>query len=466
MRESVLILILSLAVLGQSGRTAPTNPAQVAPSADVTAEKLYEEAATYEKRKLAEFESKKLPYSEALHRSMLAEQKQLAAKNAAILEARKDLSPADRFFLGMLHWLARNSDASEEALRRFMAIETPEAVKLQTARHVLVVIAARRRNFEDAEKTLGAYLEAGPVNLSERIKMESELAQSYRDRAEWTKAAAHAEEAYRAVKANFQTRSSRALALQELLDFGSMVFEIYRDAGEVAKAEGSLDELRKTAVFVESTSIYYYAVDKMVALLTETKRKPQALGYFQKAITEARTDFKSKAWQEDIQRRLARRVKQYTLLGETAPELVNVAQFLPSETKTLADLRGKVILLDFWATWCGPCYRAFPLLTEWHDTLAKDGLVVLGLTRFYGQAEGEPVTEALEIEFLTEFKKKEKLSYDFVLSRDITNQVNYDALSLPTTVVIDRKGVIRYIETGAGKEEELEKTVRRLLAEK
>ncbi len=466
MREFALVFILSLAAFGQSGRVAPIVPdARSAPD-EPSAEKLFEEADSYQKKKFLEFSRNKLPYSEQLHRATLLEQKQLAAKNAAILNARKQLTDADTYFLGMLHWLAGNSDAADDALGKYALREKTDKVKLQTARHILVVIAARRSEFDVAEKTLGAYLAADPVSLTERIRMESELAQSYRAAAVWQKAAAHAEEAYRGVKANFQKLSSRTLALQDLHDFGSLVFEIYRDAGDTAKAEKTLEELRKTAGFVESTTIYYYAVDKMVSLLTETKRKPQAIEYYQKALKESQADFTAQGWKDDILRRLARRAKQYSLLGETAPELVGVAQFLPSETKTLTDLRGKVVLLDFWATWCGPCYKAFPLLSDWHDKLAADGLVVLGLTRFYGQVDGEQATETAETAFLAEFRKTQKLTYDLVLSRDVTNQVNYDALSLPTTVVIDRKGVIRYIETGTGKEEELGKAVRKLLAEK
>lgn len=465
MRVVLLILIFAIASIGQSGRVIVPSP-DATPTPQISGETLFEEAESYQKTKFAELAKKNLPYNESLHRAILADQKLLAAKNALILGSRPELTPLDHYFLGLLHWLAGNPDAADEKLRIFVASERPQPTRLQTARHVVAIVAARRGEFSDAEKFLAAYLATDPINLNERIRIEAELAKEYRKKNEFSKAAGHAEEAYRTAKANFQTRSSRALAMQELLDFGSLLFEIQRDAGETLKAEKSLEELRATAAFVESTSIYYYAVDKMIGLMIETKRKPQAMEYYRKSLKESQTEFKTKGWQDDILRRLTRRERQYMLLGETAPELENVARFVPAEPKTLADLRGKVVLLDFWATWCGPCYKAFPLLADWHRKLSADGLVVLGLTRFYGNVDGEPADENKETAFLTDFKKKEDLPYDFVISRDIMNQIKYDALSLPTTVLIDRAGVVRYIETGAGKEEELEKAVRRLLAEK
>lgn len=464
MRVILSILFLATLALGQSGRVAP-----VAGKSDVdepSAEQLFKEADAYQRTKFLEYEKNKVPYSEKLHRETIREQKVVAAKNAAILAARKSIADGEQYYLGMLHWLAGNDEGAESALRRFTASAEPAADRLQSARHVIVIIDARKRSFEDAEKTLAAYLATEPVELNQRIKMESALALAYRAEAKWSPALAHAEDAYRLSKANFQKFSSRALALQDLHDFGSLVYDIHRDAGDTPNAEKSLEELRKTAAFVESTTIYYWSVDKMVTLLIETQRKEQALAYYQKALAESQSDFTTKEWRDDILRRLKKREKQYLLIGEPAPELAKVALWLTADAKSLASLRGQVVLLDFWATWCGPCYKAFPLLSQWQNELQKDGLVVLGLTRFYGQSNGSKMEEPEEIEYLREFRRKQEMNYEVVVSRDMVNQVNYDALFLPTAVLIDRKGIIRYLETGTGKEEELERTMRRLLAEK
>jgi hypothetical protein len=78
------------------------------------------------------------------------------------------------------------------------------------------------------------------------------------------------------------------------------------------------------------------------------------------------------------------------------------------------------------------------------------------------------VDETGEAAFLDRFRTKHKLPYDFVISKDLSNQLLYGATALPTAVLIDRKGVVRYIEPGTSSSRliELREMILKLLAEK
>lgn len=464
-----LLFTFCLPLLAQSAKVKPeeTKQAIATVSDELSAERMYAEANDYAKLKFEEFNQKKITFNEALRVKTLNEQKQLAAKYAAILVVRTNLSGEDFYFLGMLHWLAENFDGSFESLKKFLSAESLNPEKAQTSRGIVTLIAARKKNFVEAEKYLAEYLNNKPIKLRERSQMENDLANAYFEAKDFTNAATHAEEAYRAAKAILPEQTSFARGLLEITDRGRTLYEIYRESGNQLKVDETLEDLRKTAILTKSTSIYYFALDSQIKYLIETKRRPKALEMADNLKKLVERDFVAQPLRDDLLQRFWRRDRHYKLLGEPAPELVEINTWIPVESKNLASLRGKVVVLDFWATWCGPCFETFPYLTKIHNNQGQE-VEVLGITRLYGNAEGVEADAKTEIEFIKKFKEKENLPYSFVISQNNTNQIVYGAGALPTAVIIDRKGIVRYIETGSNstRGEEIQTVVKKLLAEK
>jgi thiol-disulfide isomerase/thioredoxin len=137
--------------------------------------------------------------------------------------------------------------------------------------------------------------------------------------------------------------------------------------------------------------------------------------------------------------------------GEVAPEfsLPVVVGGDPGSRQSLSALRGKVVLLDFWATWCGPCRQTLPLVERLAQEHRKDGLVVLGIN------QGEPA------ELIKQFYANRDPGYAILSDIDGAVSNEWGVSGLPTLVFIDTAGRLRGSIAGAPSYARLE----RLLAE-
>ena len=121
--------------------------------------------------------------------------------------------------------------------------------------------------------------------------------------------------------------------------------------------------------------------------------------------------------------------------GKSAPEILAInLQGMPISPERY---RGRVIVLDFWATWCAPCKAAMPELAKLEEAHRDEGLSVVGLTN-------EPLGKVKQ--FLT----KRPVPYDIGIDVGQATSAEYGVSSLPTAFVIDRKGKIREVVIGAG----------------
>jgi len=122
----------------------------------------------------------------------------------------------------------------------------------------------------------------------------------------------------------------------------------------------------------------------------------------------------------------------------------------------LYNSKGKVVLLDFWATWCKPCIKTFPELERLQKTYGPEGLQILGLTRLDNRQ-----TEA-DIEA---FIDNQSFVYPIGLSDESLNNLAYGIGAIPHVVLIDKKGVVRWYKIGAGDTREMEEMIRELCRE-
>jgi thiol-disulfide isomerase/thioredoxin len=142
------------------------------------------------------------------------------------------------------------------------------------------------------------------------------------------------------------------------------------------------------------------------------------------------------------------------LLLFTAPAGAQLRPRQKLPEMTLTDLKGnevklggkqnKVYLIDFWATWCGPCRASIPFLQELHDKYAKRGLVVVGVALESG-------TEAE----VRSFVEHNEMTYTICVPRNQAEiKRKYRIEGFPTMYIVDKKGVIRHASLGYSEEEQ------------
>lgn len=150
--------------------------------------------------------------------------------------------------------------------------------------------------------------------------------------------------------------------------------------------------------------------------------------------------------------------QMFNVTAYDAPELQGIADWINSDPKTLKQLKGKVVLIDFWTYSCINCQRTQPYLNAWYDKYRNKGLEIIGVhaPEFAFEKVSENVQRAV---------KDANIKYPVALDNDFATWNAYSNQYWPAKYLIDKDGQVRYTHFGEGEYDETEKTIQALLKE-
>ncbi len=128
-------------------------------------------------------------------------------------------------------------------------------------------------------------------------------------------------------------------------------------------------------------------------------------------------------------------------------------QDLDGNSVSLADYKGKVVFVNFWATWCPPCRAEIPHFVELVDKYGEDGFAILGIS----------VDDPKDFKKIPEFKENYKINYPILLSNGKVTRDYGGIGGIPTTFVIDREGKVLGKIVGAKSKEQFEGIIKQVL---
>lgn len=142
-------------------------------------------------------------------------------------------------------------------------------------------------------------------------------------------------------------------------------------------------------------------------------------------------------------------------VGQMAPEL-KTDEWINSEPLTLESLRGKVVLLDFWAWDCPECAKTLPNLKELYARYADDGLVIIGVHTPRGEFEKN-------VEDVRRTVREKEIRYPVTTDHEYLTWLDYLNNVWPTHFILDQEGVIQLSHSGIGRYEDTERVIQDLL---
>ncbi len=146
---------------------------------------------------------------------------------------------------------------------------------------------------------------------------------------------------------------------------------------------------------------------------------------------------------------------QASAISESGPAPDFTLKSNSGQNVKLSELRGQVVMINFWASWCGPCRQEMPLLNQLYQRYEPMGFTLLGVNVEEDSAAADKVLREIPVNFPVLYDNKNQVSE------------SYQVRAMPSTILIDRDGKVRYLHKGykPGYEEEYQKQVRELIRE-